>query len=139
MISLAKFKNFMIKSDAYFNPPLSNQIDYDAYNQKLYKNATILFNKQNNEITGVLAGYVNDTNSRCAYVFFIAVDKNHRGGGQGRKLIEKFIRRCRAKNFNSIKLETCVDNPAQIMYVKLGFKEYARNDKTIQFILNLEG
>lgn len=51
------------------------------------------------------------------------VDKNHRGSGIGEALLNKAKEFCREMNYKGLALETAIDNPAQKLYEKLGWKK----------------
>ena len=51
------------------------------------------------------------------------VDKNHRGSGFGEALLNKAKEFCKSKRYKGLALETAIDNPAQGLYQKLGWKK----------------
>lgn len=50
------------------------------------------------------------------------IDSNHRNKGAGAALIEKSKALCIEKKYKGMVIQTAVDNPAQHLYQRLGFK-----------------
>lgn len=49
------------------------------------------------------------------------IEKNYRGQGYGRLLIDEAKKLCRSQNFKGLALQTAKDNPAQRLYEREGF------------------
>ncbi len=49
------------------------------------------------------------------------IEKNYRGQGYGKLLIDEAKKLCRSKNFKGLALQTEQDNPAQRLYEREGF------------------
>lgn len=51
------------------------------------------------------------------------VDKSYRGKGIGKALIEQAKQLCKDENNKGLAIQTAFDNPAQNLYMRLGFKK----------------
>ena len=51
------------------------------------------------------------------------VDKNYRGNGIGKALINKAKQLCTSENNKGLAIQTAFDNPAQHLYERLGFEK----------------
>lgn len=85
--------------------------------------------EENNEIIGVVDGYIIDNNNhieKVGYLDHLCVYKKYRKRGIGEKLIEEFTNKMRNKNVIYLKLNAFEKNlPATGLYKKLGFEEYS--------------
>lgn len=93
-------------------------LDY-AWQKNGQKGGFVVVGIENNEIVGAVI--INET-GMDGYIpenilVYIAVHHNQRGKGMGRKLMNEAIGNCRG----SIALHVEPDNPAKILYEKLGF------------------
>jgi GNAT superfamily N-acetyltransferase len=90
-----------------------------AYAMNPTKGGTIVLGQEENKI--VAACVLNNTGMKDYIpeniLVYIAVDKSQRGKGYGKKLMQKVI----ATAKGNIALHVEPDNPAKILYEKLGF------------------
>ena len=107
-----------------FPIPLSNKVNLEYYTEKLLKNAVICAEFVNEQIVGLVAGYINDV-SQIAYISLVAVLPQARGRGIASKLIKEFFEKCREKEYIAVHVYTHKTNHSAIcMYGKLGFEKY---------------
>ncbi|WP_392887958.1 GNAT family N-acetyltransferase [Eubacterium limosum] len=115
---------FIHQIDRVFPIPLSDKVNLEDYTEKLLKNAVICAEFDNEQIIGVVAGYINDISS-IAYISLVAVLPQARGEGVASKLIKEFFEKCREKAYIAVHVYTHKTNHLAIrMYEKLGFKKY---------------
>jgi ribosomal protein S18 acetylase RimI-like enzyme len=98
---------------------IENAIDY-ALNNAQGMGGFVVCGYQNEELVGCVV--INDT-AMEGYIpqhilVYIAVHKDHRGKGHGKELMNKVVELCSG----NIALHVEYDNPAKIMYTRLGFK-----------------
>ena len=98
---------------------IGKAIDY-ALNDTEGMGGFVICGYENGEIVGCVV--INDT-AMEGYIpqhmlVYIAVHENHRGKGFGKKLMNKVVELCSG----NIALHVEYDNPARIMYSRLGFK-----------------
>ncbi len=90
-------------------------------------------------IDGQIAGFITTWMDREASVGFIpnlAVHRDHRGRGVGRKLLESAIQHFRDQGLRLARIETLDQNPVgQHLYPSVGFVEVARQ---IHFAMRLD-
>jgi ribosomal protein S18 acetylase RimI-like enzyme len=82
------------------------------------------------ELGGEVVGYIttwHDTDSGIGNIPNLAVDRDQRGHGIGRKLIEHALAHFRQLGLRYARIETLAQNPVgQNLYPSLGFREVAR-------------
>ncbi len=98
---------------------IRNAIDY-AMDSAEGKGGFVLIGTEGDQIMGCVV--INDT-AMEGYIpqhilVYVAVHKNQRGKGIGRKLIQKTVEVCAG----NIALHVEYDNPARLLYQKLGFR-----------------
>ncbi len=85
--------------------------------------------EENNEIMGLVDGYIIDNNNhieKVGYLDHLCVFKEYRKHGVGKRLIEEFTNKMKNKNVVYLKLNAFENNlPAIELYKKLGFEEYS--------------
>lgn len=85
--------------------------------------------EENNEIIGLVDGYIIDNNNhieKVGYLDHLCVHKKYRKCGIGEKLIEEFTNKMKNKNVTYLKLNAFEKNlPAISLYKKMGFEEYS--------------
>jgi [ribosomal protein S18]-alanine N-acetyltransferase len=57
-----------------------------------------------------------------AYILTVEVPEKYRGRGYGASLVKECERVYKARGFKTIRLEVYTENPAQLMYFKLGYR-----------------
>lgn len=115
---------FIQQIDRTFPIPLSDKVNLEDYTEKLLKNAVLCAEFDNEQIIGVVAGYINDV-SLFAYISLVAVLPQARGEGVASKLIKEFFEKCREKAYIAVHVYTHKTNHSAIrLYEKLGFKKY---------------
>jgi len=82
------------------------------------------------EADGQVAGYVTtmvDRSTRIGHIRNLAVDRNRRKAGIGKRLIDKALQYFREEEMEVAKIETMEQNDiCRKFYPTFGFKEYAR-------------
>lgn len=75
--------------------------------------------EESNRIVGFLIGEVEDGRGHVATV---DVDPKYRGKGIGATLMNAAEEEYKKRGLNEMRLEVHVDNPAQVLYFKLGYR-----------------
>jgi len=87
---------------------------------------TVFIAKYENKAAGFTLLYktFSSVSMRPYYVLNdLYVNTDYRQKGIGQLLLEKAQAYCRSKNYKGLALETAIDNPAQRLYEKLGWKK----------------
>lgn len=94
---------------------------------RISKNDSIIFLAIKNEKPVGFTQLYTSYSSVSLQPFYILNDlyvyKNHRGLGIGEALLKKAKEFCSTMQYKGLALETAVDNPAQQLYEKLGWKK----------------
>jgi ribosomal protein S18 acetylase RimI-like enzyme len=80
-----------------------------------------------------IRGYIDDT----IPVLVIAVHRDYRRQGIGKRLIEWLIDHASTQNIQHISLMVSKDNPAMQLYRKCGFHEYAESGDSVLMLRNI--
>lgn len=122
-IEKEKFFDFIKKINYDFPIPISEKVDLNEYCEKLWEKAELVAEVQDEEIRGLVAGYMNDLENGSAYISLVGVSRDFRNQGLGKKLVHQFVLLCREKQIRSVNLYTHKTNQAAIkMYEGLGFE-----------------
>lgn len=122
-IEKEKFFDFIKKINYDFPIPVSEKVDLNEYCEKLWEKAELVAEVQDEEIRGLVAGYMNDLENGSAYISLVGVSRDFRNQGLGKKLVHQFVLLCREKQIRSVNLYTHKTNQAAIkMYEGLGFE-----------------
>lgn len=68
---------FLLKIDSSFPVKLSDKCSIQQYVDKLISLGTLVIEKRNGEIVGIVGGYINDDNSKLAYISIVGVDSDY--------------------------------------------------------------
>jgi ribosomal protein S18 acetylase RimI-like enzyme len=124
-----------------FVPALHERVDLDAYAQKIAGRAVSFEAWDGTELVGLVAAYLNDLESRVAFVTNVSVFPKHQGQGLARQLLGACIEEARARGFATVRLEVSPEAaPALALYERAGFVEIGRsaNGLTMQLALDTE-
>ena len=121
-------------------PILKTSEEYrESMAEKFSRYAYFLVLQSNNENSGFCAFYANDSNTKTAYISFIAVADKFRGQHFGKQILEKVISISKETGMEFIKLEVLKTNIiAQNFYIRNGFKILENaSDKSIYMIKSI--
>ena len=89
----------------------------------LHFEGTSFVAEEGEDLAGFVCGFLSQTASDEAYIHFVGVDPEHRGGGVGRMLYERFFEEVRGDGRSVVR---CVTSPANEVSVAfheaLGFE-----------------
>lgn len=119
---LSSLLQYLKRIDQDFTPPLSSRVVLEDYANKLINRAEIFAYKDiDNSIKGFIAFYTN-IDEKSAYITLLSIDKNQRGNGLARNLVQSCVDFCKLKHLNSIELEVSLANSSVIkIYEDIGF------------------
>lgn len=116
---------FLKSVDSDFPVLLSSKTDLYTLANKLQAKATICAEIENDRIIAMVAGYINDTTNKTAFLTVLATLPSARNRGLASKLIKEFIIKAKYSNMKLVHLYTDKTNNAAIkLYQKLGFVDY---------------
>lgn len=123
-ISLNQLINIHHICDQDFIPKLSSKVNIEVYCKKLHSNSTIItLHNNDKDLLGLVAVYVNNEETRVAYISSVCILKQHWGKGLGKLLLKETISFVAKKKFRSIKLEVGIENYVAIkLYNSFNFK-----------------
>lgn len=110
------------KAENSFTPPLSHNIPYtvEEYAKRLSSNAIFIICKENDEIIGFIAYYVN-IEGQFVYITQIWVSDHHQRKGIGSIMLEQLIKKVPTV-VDKVQLEVRMNNEkASSFYRKVGF------------------
>jgi GNAT superfamily N-acetyltransferase len=117
--TLEKIALFLLKHLEQYGDKIEDIMACIVYAMNKNKGGNIIIGIDENEIVGVVV--LNKTGMRGFIpeniLVYIAVDQSKRGKGYGKKLMQKAIKTVSG----NIALHVEPDNPAKILYEKLGF------------------
>ncbi len=117
--SIEDIEHFLFDNSCAFNPPFASSVDIVSYAQKLKRYAVLIELRDNDNLVGLLAAYINQQ-TKVAYVPYVCVASENAGRGCGAKLLNALYERC--CGCRCVELEVRVDNmKATRFYEKNGF------------------
>jgi len=79
--------------------------------------------ERDGRLTGFLVGFISQSRPEEAYIHFVGVDPDERGGGTGRRLYEAFFQAARARGCVLVRAVTSPVNRGSIeFHRRLGFE-----------------
>lgn len=119
-----------------FNPPLTEKVNLYEYVDKILNKAHIIYRlSQENKIIGLLVLYCNDEIELKSYATLLGVDKNYRGKGLARSMMNEAIEYVKKRNYLTISLYSN-NNIAISLYKDLGFTIKEDGDrKYLEFVV----
>jgi len=125
---------FFVKNSNAFIPDLKTQVEslYD-YVDKLKKNATFFEAYDDNTLVGLVAVYLNDYETKVAFITSIVVSAEYQGKGIAGTLLKVAIDTAVLHKFTTIKLEVFSGNVKAIkLYKNYGFEERKKSYITME-------
>ena len=120
--NLNAIKNTIETCDSVFTDPVHLRSNYLELVDKIWKNSIFLI-AYTKKIAGYAAIYINDLNSRVAYITLIATEAHHQKMGVGKALLDRCELETKKRDFKKIKLEVNKENKnASHFYKKNGFQ-----------------
>ena len=112
-----------------FHPPLFDRIanrstvsTIEDYVEKILDNATILYTKDTENISGIIVIYYNNLEKREGYIPLLSVKKEYSGKGIAKLLVNAAVELAFENGMNEIYVKTWLDNlAAKNVYQGLGF------------------
>lgn len=90
---------------------LIDGVDMHKHFEKLCALATmVLVHTADENLIGLCACYMNDFQTKTAYITHIAISSEYRGRGYGKELLEKTIAIAQEQGFQKLNLEVMKDN-----------------------------
>lgn len=137
-----QFCRLLVDIEKQWNPALENQPDsLTEYGKKVYEKSIVLGAVVDGEIVGIAAVYVNNHDTKQAYLTYIAFMESFTHFGYGTELLTQVILLAKQAGMSSMKLEVKRTNRrARIFYQKIGFSE-ANNasENSIYMIRDIQG
>ena len=119
---------YLYAADNCFFPPLSKQVNIEAYAQKLAQHAQLVWYVSEGKRVGLCAFYANQPPR--AFLTSLSVLKEHQKHGLAQRMLKEMVEHCRRNGYRQIALEVYKDNiGAQCLYEKMGFAFSAESDE----------
>lgn len=99
-------------------PDFENEVDIDAYLNKLYKFAGVYTVFDNGKAVAFCAVYMNDADTKKAYITLIGVSPDYKGNGIGTRLFRYIENEAAKAGMTSLHLEVKKDNINAIEFYK---------------------
>ncbi|RGK26442.1 GNAT family N-acetyltransferase [Bacteroides intestinalis] len=103
--------------------PFSKHVDIKSYAERLNRLGITFVCKDNEEIAGLISGYMNDVTNKCAYIQVIIVAEQLQGKGIGTCLIKFFIDKAKIMYGNGtvfLTVDKCNEKAFRV-YTNIGF------------------
>lgn len=115
-------QNHLKRCNTLFNPHLSTYVNIEEYADKIKSNAYTFEAWDNEQLIGLVACYLNNSDTKQGYITNVSVEKNYQGKGIAKKLVQQTIDKAIALKFKTLFLEVNVNNSSAIsLYQSLGF------------------
>jgi ribosomal protein S18 acetylase RimI-like enzyme len=116
---------FIIKVDAFFEPPLSKRVNLESYAKKLCQEANLIVCIEHSKIQGACAYYCTPDKYEYAFLSFISTLQK----GLGSRLVEKMILSCKEYGVKGIETQTWETNSRSLnMFLRYNFQEVEKVD-----------
>lgn len=117
--------SLLVRIESQWHPELIGQEDaLLEYSQKIYDKSSIIGVIVNDEIVGLAAVYINDHETKQAYLTYIALLESYTHMGFGAELLSRVIKLAIDEGMTSIKLEVKKTNDrARAFYNKHSFSD----------------
>ncbi len=114
--------SFFKKADNLFPIPLSSKQELEVLTEKLLLLGKVVAACCENGLAGVICGYVNDTETKNAYVSVLCVLPEFQGKSIAKSLLERFISESAKAGMKKVFLYTHSTNQKAIrLYENFGF------------------
>ena len=112
----------LARCSSLFQPNLDTYVNIKQYAKKIFKNAFRLEAWDKGALIGLLAVYLNNTETREGFITNVSVEKSHHGISIGKELLEKVIKLANDRNMRTLSLSVNKSNiPALNLYKLYGF------------------
>jgi ribosomal protein S18 acetylase RimI-like enzyme len=129
----------LIRCADAFMPSLHERVDVASYASKIFERAVTFEAWAGEMLVGLVAAYLNDSQTRAGYITSVSVDHGYLGQGIARHLVTQCIARARELGFRELRLEVSQHNePAISLYRKAGFEPYENRGESTMMVLWLE-
>ncbi len=139
--SVLQIKKFLTRVDTLFPIHISEKTDLEQLSEKYIQKALLIgFCDSNDEVIALIAGYINDEETKIGYISLLAVEPEFQNKGFARLLIAAFIEAAKGKKIKRVFLFTHNSNKKAIgFYRKNGFIEEPQDirPEDIKFIKDL--
>ncbi len=126
----------LILSHDEISSEIEKKYNLDSYIDKLSEFATIIPYFNGNLLKGFIAYYSNDISKTDAFLTIIITDKESKGEGIGRLLLQSSISDLTYRGFTNYRLEVLKGNERAIaLYQKFGFQ--IEKDNGYSYVMNL--
>lgn len=120
--TLSDITNHLNKCNSLFTPPLNSYVNIQDYAEKIIQSTVTIEAWCRNELTGLVACYLNNKETLRGYITNVSVLKEHQQKGIAKNLLEQTINKAKANGFKTLTLEVSVENKNAIqLYQRLGF------------------
>lgn len=128
-----RVEKMLSRLDGFYIPSISSMVLISDYAKKLVELAQVVIPMVNGQDSGILAFYMNDINSKTAFITSIGLLPEYHGKGLAFMMLEFLESECKKNKFKYLQLEVHHTNTSAIeLYKKFGFE--AGEDKDL-FIL----
>lgn len=111
-------------------------IDIESHSKKLCNFAETFEIWFEDKLIGLCACYMNDIDSKVAYITHIEINKGYKGLGLGSRVLKMVFAKALALNYVAIKLEVSINNISAInFYHKNGFVDIGVSRAGCYFML----
>lgn len=114
--SKKRILKFLTEIDGIFPVNLSDKVDLNEYVNKIFEKGIIIISEFNNEIVGVLTGYINDKKNKLAYISVLGIKKEYQRRNIGKKLLHIFEQEAKKQKMTNILLYTHKENVGAIKF-----------------------
>lgn len=133
-----KLEEFFYDIDKDFPISLSSKQNLNQFISKVILKADIFVCIENNEIVGLVCGYITNSINTNAYLSVLGVKKQYRKRGYAHILIEEFINKCKLLDKKNIYLYTHKSNKIAIkLYKNFHFQLEDQNERENDCLLVL--
>lgn len=119
---------FLQLVDKDFPVPLSEKTELTLLSSKFFNLGDVIIARDsNNDIAGIVAGYLKNGQNGLGYISVVAVKKEYRGLGLSKQMLSRYLLYCNdnCETIDAIHIYTTTDNIYALeVYRSLGFVDY---------------
>lgn len=128
--SYEQIYSFLNKVNKLFPNPIAGRVDVQTWTDKIINRADIFIADRDDNLIGLIAGYITNAYNELSYITFLAVDNEWQGKGIATSLVHEYLIESRKHFIKGVVVEPYKVNPQAInLYLSIGFVDCTEQQK----------